>query len=177
MHFHIFVSSCLYPADFSSLVKYRGYSFHALFIYHQNLSVLSQNKVNCFSHHFHSALYFSIQLVPGHITMKTKLTFGRRQNIGPYLSARSCINCVNRVWKCLQSINQISIVPISQQAQRWESWISVQQQNRQSSFVTSTDYRECWYPWGKGRVKKMRFKTFPEQNSWGGNLMSWHTFH
>ena len=63
-----------------------------------------------------------------------------------------------------QSINQISIVPISpwSQAQWRNSWIDVQQQNRWNSSMASTGCWMCWCLRGKAKSKRCVFICFLE---------------
>ena len=67
-----------------------------------------------------------------------------------------------------QSINQTSIPPISpaSQAQWCNSQISIQQQNRGNSSVTSTGHGEWRYLWGKGQVEEMCLQIFLEGSNW-----------
>ena len=72
----------------------------------------------------------------------------------------------------VQSINQSNLLlrqyPRWSQAQWRKSQISVQQQNRGNSYITSTGHRACWYVWGKGQVKEMCLPMLLEGSSWIG---------
>ena len=73
--------------------------------------------------------------------------------------------CWGQCLQCHQSVNQISIAPISP-AQWRDSWIGVQQQNQWSSSVTSTGHRVCWCQRGIGQVKEMCRDMFLKGSNW-----------
>ena len=58
--------------------------------------------------------------------------------------------------------------PRRSQAQWRNKRISVQQQNRSSSSVTSTGHGEWPYLWGKGQIKEMCLQIYLEGSNWTG---------
>ena len=65
------------------------------------------------------------------------------------------------LWMISQSIKRLSHqYPWWSQAQWRDSQISVQQQNRGHSSITSTGQRACRYLWGKGQSKRCVFRCF-----------------
>ena len=73
------------------------------------------------------------------------------------------LSSINQSLKLLQRQN-----PRWSQAQWHNSRISVQQQNRGNSSVTSTGHWACRYLWGKGQVKEMCLQMFLKGSNWNG---------
>ena len=68
----------------------------------------------------------------------------------------------------IESINQISIAPISPAKPGSTFWISVQQQNQRHSSVTSMGLRSCQCLWEQGQVKEMCLEIFLGGSNWNG---------